>query len=112
MNSRSKTQPLFKVCTKCGEQKPQELFTINSRNGHFRSPCKACTLLQTNAWRNRNKDKVNARARVRNKSEKSREQLRERMRRWRQRHPDGKKADNDKRRIAAKTSNNQSTIQN
>jgi hypothetical protein len=83
-----------KQCTKCGETKARELFTVNPRNGRFRSPCKACKLIQTNDWRNRNKDKVNARARARNKTERVKAQTRERVRLWKRRHPDKKKAEN------------------
>ena len=84
---------ILKTCKKCGEQKANELFTVNSRNGRVKSPCKACALKQSNAWRNKNKEQVNAQAKIRSKSEKSKKQLRERMQRWRLRNPDKKRAE-------------------
>lgn len=85
----------LKTCSKCGEDKPNDLkhFPKDSRTDRPRSPCKACALLQTNAWRNKNKDRVNAQARQRSKRDKCRAQLRERMKRYRRRHPDKKRAE-------------------
>jgi hypothetical protein len=88
------SETVLKTCTKCGEAKAPELFTINSRNGHRRSPCKACKNIYAKAWRNRNKDRLNARARVRSKTETVKAQTREQVKLWKRRHPEKKKADN------------------
>jgi hypothetical protein len=88
------SDPVLKTCTKCGEQKAPELFPINPRNGRRRSPCKACQLIYSKAWRNRNKDRLNARAREHSKTEKVKAQVRERVKLFRRRHPDKKKAEN------------------
>lgn len=87
--------PNTKQCSKCGVIKSLEEFPLTYRKeGQRRSDCKSCALARNNVWRAANVEHVNDLARVRNSTEPYRAQHRERMRRYRQRHPEKKRAEN------------------
>lgn len=90
------SEPSSKICTKCGEEKEIELFTVNYRNGRRKGECKACALVRSNAWRSANKEAVNARGRERSKGAKQRVQAAVRMKRYKANHPDKVRADKRK----------------
>lgn len=93
----------LKTCSKCGQSKPLESFPKEPRRRCGPSnPCKACKLIQMNAWRNRNRERVNAMARVRNKTEPYLANTRERVRKWKRNHPEAWNAQNARYRARSK----------
>jgi hypothetical protein len=100
-NRERKPKPSFdpnatsKACTKCAKVKPLDEFTSDARyQDGRRRECKDCKNQQVNAWRAANAEQINALARVRNSTESYKALTRERVRRYKQRHPEKKRADN------------------
>jgi hypothetical protein len=72
---------MTKVCTKCNEAKPLELFNKRSRSKDGRSYwCKACHIAHNKAWRDDDE------------GGKKRAHLRELQKKWRGKNPDNEKA--------------------
>jgi hypothetical protein len=94
---RNTNQPTeTKRCSKCDVIKPLTDFPKSPRHKDNRqNPCKSCKLKQTTAWREANKEHAQSQARIRNTSDSYKALTRERVRRYKQRHRDKKRAENE-----------------